>query len=260
MVKKLFVVMAMVLLVAWGAVGHADVVVGAGGWQSWTVGDLNQNGTPYWDGASTDGGQKNIGYYISATGGFSTPGSAPGSPASTLKYWGMTGGAADTNFYMDGLGSTTHYGTLLLEIAGMKTQNSFGWYVKGDKTARTEIFNGAAGPSAVSVAFTPTVDFGFYFKTGQGNIFFTESYLNIGKDAYTDIANKQQFAVFAGPSNTAVGPAYWMGMEDLAIPNSDADFNDMVVKVTAVPEPGTMMLLGSGLIGIAGWGRKKFRA
>jgi hypothetical protein len=39
--------------------------------------------------------------------------------------------------------------------------------------------------------------------------------------------------------------------------NSDKDYNDMVVKISAVPEPTSLLLLGLGLLGIGLVSRKK---
>jgi len=65
----------------------------------------------------------------------------------------------------------------------------------------------------------------------------------------------------AGHPGNEIG-AYVIAFEDLPIPLSDNDYNDLVVEVrgvadAVVPEPATLLLLGSGVVVLAGFGWRR---
>jgi hypothetical protein len=246
--RKVFLGLALMAILLVSSVVSADIIQGTGDWQSWTPAYLNENGLPYWDNGSYDGSQKNIGYYLTRTGSY-YPSLSPYEHPGAVDYWGVDSGGFDTSFYFM-KDSAYSSAALRLEIAGYKNSNVFGWYdvATGDLHP---IFLGGDSP-IVTTAFTPTKEYGFYLINEPGDLFLTQA----GAGG-SDDGKFQHFAVFLEEPNI-----YWIGVEDLLC-GGDKDYNDMVIKVTPatapVPEPATMLLLGSGLIGLAGLGRKKLR-
>jgi hypothetical protein len=103
-------------------------------------------------------------------------------------------------------------------------------------------------------------EFGFYYGVYAGG-------MDDPSIDYTYYSDSQFNTVDKGDQHVAVE---WNGvsgvniyLEDLSSANADWDWQDMTVlgndlAPAPVPEPATMLLLGSGLVGLAGFGRKKF--
>lgn len=169
---------------------------------------------------------------------------------------------------------------LLFEFAGFKDTNSFGIYgfnkdingnvivgntleiFKGTDSAiksRTLKFNVALNTVTLGTQ-TTTIDdtsFGFYIQTtGEGttHTYYTQKDLNVGKLDYAMVFDTSDNSV-----DDLWGSDVVIGFEDLN-GLGDKDYDDMVVgisDVAPVPEPATMFLLGTGIIGLAGARKKR---
>jgi hypothetical protein len=214
------------LLLSSGAL--ADSVVGTGTFQNgWTA---STNGSTYFSNTSWDGANMNIGFCLAGGGNCNFA----GSPGSALPVYAGSGFASPGAFYMtpDGDGS---YSALMLEVAGLSNTNEFGWYLIGtdptNSANRNALFVGPQGAGAVTT-FNPSGAYGFYILAG-GSTLYTSSLFGGATD--------QNFAIFQQGNGT-----YWLGIEDLPLANGDRDYNDMIVKVSPVPESGSLLMLGLG--------------
>ena len=217
-----------------------DVIRGDGAWHPFQT--PSTSGSVFWNNRSYDfNSECNIGYWLSGTGGCPQRGGLffTTSPHVTPDYLGD----ASTGFQMTkapGTASVTV--TNRMEVSAYRPMNEFGWFDTNNPSVLHALFTGP-NPVGTTATFVPSGTYGFYIKSPEN------TFLSTGTgDSIT------HFAVF----QLAANARYILGAEDMWA-YSDRDFNDIIVEieVSTVPEPATMVLIGSGLAGIGAVARRR---
>ncbi len=220
----------------------------------------NNGGTPFWDNRSTDGPATgtnvcNIGFILTKAAG---SGSCinqrpdpwlPYSGTVPSAYWGTASGAwagflitpGVYNLSLVGGTGTNLFGG---DVAG--ANQDWGWFTLSSGGVRTPTSLNALPLNGSAVAInTGSLLWGLWINLYDGGT------------AYSDL--NPQFAAFAAGSHSVV-----FGLEDTK--NGDHDYQDEIFKISwdgqgriteTVPEPMTMTLLATGLVGLAGVSRRR---
>jgi hypothetical protein len=257
--KLVLLAVLLAFLVAFASADETEAPANypVGEWNNWTLADAQDGRPPYWaDGA----GNPNIGICL-VTG---CNGALLAYPGTELPYYGkpyappidLVDGA--TGFLFEKQGKQVRVemvGSLTAEATA--ENNRFGWFEAQETGvdvftigALHELYDSAeCFPSDCDepVIFTPSEYYGFYFERGS------ELRYTLYPDPGEEDRLKQNFALFSGDPDI-VASTYWLGVED---ETGRRDYDDIVLKISSVPEPGSLMLLATGLLSLGGMIRRR---